>query len=189
MRTCFRPLDAPSISPAGRDSARSGWPGAAWTCAGLDVSAVAIDHAREAARLAGVGDHCRFDVLDLDDGLPTGPPVDVILCHKFRDRRLDRVDHRTLGAGWATGDRRAQRSRRGPGAVPRSSRRATRRFRRTRPGRRRRRRGSCMAAGASLMIQDSSLARTAASRSSSSDSSMTPRATSECASATSRFSG
>ncbi len=56
---------------------------------GFDVSPVAIDQAREVARLAGVGNHCRFEVFDLDDGLPPGPPVDVILCHKFRDRRLD----------------------------------------------------------------------------------------------------
>jgi SAM-dependent methyltransferase len=56
---------------------------------GVDVSPVAIDQAREVARLAGVGDRCRFEVFDLDDGLPPGPPVDVILCHKFRDRRLD----------------------------------------------------------------------------------------------------
>jgi hypothetical protein len=34
-------------------------------------------------------DRCRFEVVDLDDGLPAGPPVDVVLCHKFRDRRLD----------------------------------------------------------------------------------------------------
>jgi SAM-dependent methyltransferase len=58
---------------------------------GLDVSAVAIDQARELALAAGVGDRCRFDPVDLDDGLPAGPPVDVILCHKFRDRRLDRA--------------------------------------------------------------------------------------------------
>jgi SAM-dependent methyltransferase len=56
---------------------------------GFDVSAVAIDQAREVARLAGVGDRCQFEVFDLDDGLPPGPPVDVILCNKFRDRRLD----------------------------------------------------------------------------------------------------
>ncbi len=56
---------------------------------GFDVSAVAVDQAREVARLAGGGDRCHFEVFDLDDGLPAGPPVDVILCHKFRDRRLD----------------------------------------------------------------------------------------------------
>ncbi|OBI64591.1 cyclopropane-fatty-acyl-phospholipid synthase family protein [Mycobacterium sp. E796] len=56
---------------------------------GCDVSPVAIEQARELARLAGVGDRCRFDVVDLDEGLPAGPPVDVIVCHNFRDRRLD----------------------------------------------------------------------------------------------------
>jgi hypothetical protein len=30
-------------------------------------------------------------LVDLDDGLPAGPPIDVILCHKFRDRRLDQA--------------------------------------------------------------------------------------------------
>jgi SAM-dependent methyltransferase len=58
---------------------------------GLDVSPVAIGHARELARRSGFGNRCRFDVVDLDHGLPSGPPVDVILCHKFRDRRLDRT--------------------------------------------------------------------------------------------------
>ena len=56
---------------------------------GMDISPVAIGQARDLARRSGVGDRCRFDVLDLDGGLPAGPPVDVILCHKFRDRRLD----------------------------------------------------------------------------------------------------
>lgn len=58
---------------------------------GLDISAVAIGQARELARLSGVDARCRFDVVDLDNGLPAGPPVDVVLCHKFRDRRLDRA--------------------------------------------------------------------------------------------------
>ncbi|MCV7122645.1 class I SAM-dependent methyltransferase [Mycobacterium lacus] len=56
---------------------------------GLDISAVAIGQARDLAERSGVGDRCRFEVFDLDDGLPDGPPVDVILCHRFRDRRLD----------------------------------------------------------------------------------------------------
>lgn len=55
----------------------------------VDVSAVAIGHAQNLARRSGVGDRCRFDVVDLDQGLPAGPPVDVIVCHRFRDRRLD----------------------------------------------------------------------------------------------------
>jgi SAM-dependent methyltransferase len=58
---------------------------------GLDVSAVAIGQARDLARRSGVDDRCHFDVVDLDDGLPAGPPVDVILCHLFRDRRLDQA--------------------------------------------------------------------------------------------------
>lgn len=57
---------------------------------GLDISATAIEQARELAARAGVGERCRFDVVDLDDGLPAGPPVDVVVCHRFRDPRLDR---------------------------------------------------------------------------------------------------
>ena len=56
---------------------------------GVDVSATAISQARDLARRREVGDRCRFDVVDLDTGLPAGPPVDVALCHRFRDRRLD----------------------------------------------------------------------------------------------------
>jgi SAM-dependent methyltransferase len=56
---------------------------------GFDVSPVAVGQARDLARRAGVEERCRFDVADLDDGLPEGPPVDLIVCHKFRDHRLD----------------------------------------------------------------------------------------------------
>ncbi|BBZ44195.1 class I SAM-dependent methyltransferase [Mycobacterium parmense] len=71
--------------------------GAVWLAArgmevlGLDVSPVAIGQARDLARRHGVADRCRFDVADFDDGLPNGPPADVIVCHRFRDRRLDRA--------------------------------------------------------------------------------------------------
>ncbi len=70
-------------------------PGAVWLALrglevwGLDISPVAVGQARDLAQLAGVSARCRFDVVDFDDGLPAGPPVDVILCHKFRDRHLD----------------------------------------------------------------------------------------------------
>jgi SAM-dependent methyltransferase len=67
--------------------------------AGLDISPVAVSHARELAQHAGVGSRCRFDVADLDDGLPPGPPVDVIVCCKFRDRRLDRAIIERLAPG------------------------------------------------------------------------------------------
>ena len=66
---------------------------------GLDISPVAISQARDLARRSGVDDRCRFDVVDLDAGLPTGSPVDVILCHKFRDRRLDRAIVERLAPG------------------------------------------------------------------------------------------
>jgi SAM-dependent methyltransferase len=70
----------------------------------FDISPVAITQARELARLSGVADRCRFDVADLDDGLPVGhlsdwPDADVILCHKFRDRRLDQSIVERLAPG------------------------------------------------------------------------------------------
>jgi SAM-dependent methyltransferase len=69
--------------------------GAVWLAArgldvqGLDVSAVAVEQARDLARRAGVAERCRIDRVDLDAGLPEGPPVAVVLCHRFRDPRLD----------------------------------------------------------------------------------------------------
>ena len=66
---------------------------------GLDISPVAIRQARDLARRIGVDDRCRFDVVDLDAGLPAGSPVDVILCHKFRDHRLDRAIIERLAPG------------------------------------------------------------------------------------------
>ena len=69
---------------------------------GFDVSPVAIGQARDLARRCGVGDRCRFDVVDPDNGLPAGPPVDVFRCHKFRDRRLDRAAITALSEVGAT---------------------------------------------------------------------------------------
>ncbi len=66
---------------------------------GLAFSPVAIGQARALARRAGVGERCRFDVADLDRGLPVGPPADVIVCCKFRDRRLDRAIVERLAPG------------------------------------------------------------------------------------------
>lgn len=56
---------------------------------GLDVSSVAIERAGDLARAHGVAGHCRFEVVDLDAGLPPGPPVNVVVCQRFRDGRLD----------------------------------------------------------------------------------------------------
>lgn len=66
---------------------------------GLDVSPVALAHARDLARRAAVADRCRFDVVDFDGGLPAGGPADVILCWKFRDRGLDRAIVERLAPG------------------------------------------------------------------------------------------
>lgn len=56
---------------------------------GIDVSPVAIDLARDYAHASGVGSCCRFEVHDLDDGLPDGEPVDLVMCHLFREADID----------------------------------------------------------------------------------------------------
>jgi SAM-dependent methyltransferase len=66
---------------------------------GLDISAVAVSQARELAGRAAVGTRCQFDVVDFDGGLPPGPPVDVIVCCRFRDRRLDQAIIERLAPG------------------------------------------------------------------------------------------
>ena len=53
------------------------------------MSPVAIELARQLVELSGVAGRCRFDVFDLDDGLPDGESVDLVLCYLFRDFRLD----------------------------------------------------------------------------------------------------
>jgi len=58
---------------------------------GLDVLGVDVSHvAIEAARALAASRQAtpRFEVADLDDGVPPGPPVDVLLCHRFRDPSL-----------------------------------------------------------------------------------------------------
>ncbi|MGD9619360.1 MAG: class I SAM-dependent methyltransferase [Mycolicibacterium sp.] len=57
---------------------------------GFDVSPVAITQARALADRCGVSGRCHFEVVDLDQGLPRVPQVDVLICNKFRDARLDR---------------------------------------------------------------------------------------------------
>lgn len=66
---------------------------------GVDVSPVAIELARELARRSGLEDRCRFDVFDLDNGLPQGSPVDLLLCHLFVDHRLDEAIIQRLAPG------------------------------------------------------------------------------------------
>lgn len=66
---------------------------------GYDVSPVAIAQARELAEQCGAAASCHFEIVDLDDGLPAGPTVDVLICSRFRDGRLDRpiVDRLAVG--------------------------------------------------------------------------------------------
>jgi 2-polyprenyl-3-methyl-5-hydroxy-6-metoxy-1,4-benzoquinol methylase len=59
------------------------------TVSGFDVSPVAMAQASELALASGVTQRCRFVAVDLDAGLPASPPADVVLCHRFRDSRLD----------------------------------------------------------------------------------------------------
>jgi hypothetical protein len=61
------------------------------TVTGLDISAVAVERARELAAACGVDQRCTFATTDLDDGIPPGPRANVIVCHKFRDPRLDQL--------------------------------------------------------------------------------------------------
>jgi hypothetical protein len=51
-----------------------------------------------------VADRCRFEVQDLDNGLPDGPPVDLLFIYLFRDSRLDSavVDRLAPGGVLAT---------------------------------------------------------------------------------------
>lgn len=56
---------------------------------GLDISPVAVGQARDLALRSGVASGCRFEVVDLDRGLPPSQRFDVIVCHLFRDPRLD----------------------------------------------------------------------------------------------------
>lgn len=66
---------------------------------GVDVSSVAIDAATEAARRLDLSDRCHFVVADLDDGLPDMPPVDLIVCHRFRSPNLYEAMLDRLAAG------------------------------------------------------------------------------------------
>ncbi|MEO6798793.1 MAG: methyltransferase domain-containing protein [Rhodanobacter sp.] len=55
----------------------------------VDVSPVVIGQARAMLDRSGYAERIRFAVFDLDRGLPAGPPCALLLCHYFRDARLD----------------------------------------------------------------------------------------------------
>ncbi|MEW5809989.1 MAG: class I SAM-dependent methyltransferase [Actinomycetota bacterium] len=58
------------------------------TVCGYDISPTAVEAAQALAEASGSRDRCRFRVADLDDGIPPGEPVDVLLCTMFRAPRL-----------------------------------------------------------------------------------------------------
>lgn len=55
----------------------------------VDVSPVAIELAHQLALRNRLADRLRFEVWDLDDGLPPGQPMDLVVCHMFRLPGLD----------------------------------------------------------------------------------------------------
>jgi SAM-dependent methyltransferase len=57
---------------------------------GIDISPVALEKARRLAAKYELNDRCRFRLADLDLGLPSSPPADLVVCHMFRDPRLYR---------------------------------------------------------------------------------------------------
>lgn len=91
---------------------------------GLDLSPVAIDLARQLVELSGLARRCRFDVFDLDAGLPDGKSVDLVLSYLFWDSRLDRaiVDRLVPGGLLAVAVRSEVDA--GPEQFPDGSRRA-----------------------------------------------------------------
>jgi SAM-dependent methyltransferase len=55
----------------------------------LDVSTVAIELLRAAARAAGVAERVDARIVDLDDGIPDDVrDVDLVVCQRFRDTAL-----------------------------------------------------------------------------------------------------
>lgn len=66
---------------------------------GVDVSPVAVELATELAVRHGAQARCRFEIADLDAGLPPTPPAGLIVCHLFRDPALDQPIIEQLAPG------------------------------------------------------------------------------------------
>lgn len=87
------------------DVACGGGAGSVWLASlgfdvvGVDVSPVAVDRARALAATAGLSHRCRFETFDLDEGLPSTDPVDLVLCHRFNAPALDRPLLERLAVG------------------------------------------------------------------------------------------
>ena len=73
----------------------------------VDVSPVAIRLARELVSRSEYAERARFEVFDLDNGMPDCPRVELVLCLNFRDAHLDQPKTDRLGpGGLCTGRRR-----------------------------------------------------------------------------------
>lgn len=57
--------------------------GRGMTVEGVDISPTAIDLARQLATRERLDHRCSFAVRELDRGLPSGPPVDLLLNHLY----------------------------------------------------------------------------------------------------------
>lgn len=73
----------------GRGRAAVWLAGRGLTYFGVDVSPAAIDLARRLVDHHSLAGRCRFEVHDLDRGLPAGPLVDLVFCYLFREPSLD----------------------------------------------------------------------------------------------------
>ena len=72
----------------GRAGRQCGWRSAVWTSSGR---CIAGGHRAGAGLVGQQPDPLPLRGLRPRRGLPPGPPADVIICHRFRDRRLDRA--------------------------------------------------------------------------------------------------
>ena len=65
----------------------------------VDISPVVIGQARTMLARSDYAERVRFEVFDLDHGLPVGPPCALLLCQNFRDARLDSLMLQRLAPG------------------------------------------------------------------------------------------
>ena len=83
--TAMFPVDGHAVDLAcGRGAAAVWLARRGLTVCGYDISSVAIAQAADLARECGVPGRCHFTTADLDDGLPSGPPVNTLICNRFR---------------------------------------------------------------------------------------------------------
>ena len=131
---------------AATEGHRRGWPAGDCTCSPSTSRRWRSTGPVTSSTTGGLSDRCRVEVADLDDGLPAGASVDLVLCHLFNAPHLDRGLVERLRPGGLVGGGRVERGRCSAGTLPGRARRAGRTIRslrrshRPRLGRSRRRR-------------------------------------------------